>query len=248
MKRLVKKLLHAAGFEILTLSTAEEFLLAGNLRRLFRHFDVGLVLDVGANEGQYHEFMRSQVGFGGAIVSFEPIPALAERLKREAEREPGWEVRQLALGAARGSGQFNVAGSSQVSSFLTFAENTRHVPVVAVETVAIDTINNLGPELFREIPPERCFLKLDTQGFDMEVLRGAGPTLGRLPCLTTEVPFIHIYENMPGFETCFAFIRDQGFDLAGMWPTSRDKQFRAREFDCLYVNRRMTEEKPFATT
>jgi FkbM family methyltransferase len=242
MKALAKRLFRSFGYELVTADTAREYLLAGNLRELCRRFQIGLVLDVGANEGQYYDFLRGQVMYSGPVVSFEPVPSLARALADRSRRDRRWEIRQTALGSGKGTGQFNVAGSSQVSSFLAFSDNARHIPVVAVETVAIDTLNDLGPELFRDVPPERTFLKLDTQGYDLEVLKGASDYVDRLPFLTTEVPFIHIYENMPGYEDYFAYFRERKFGLVGMWSTSRDPLFRAREFDCVFVNTRLARQ------
>ncbi len=238
LKVFAKQLIRLFGYELVTADTAREYLQAGNLRELFRRFDIALALDVGANEGQFHDFLRHQVMYQGPVVSFEPITALAERLSMRARHEPNWEIQPTALGANRGSGQFNFASAGTISSFLPFAESMQHLPFAGFENVAIDSIDRLGPVLFREIPPERTFLKLDTQGYDIQVLKGANKYVHRFPFLTTNVPFMETYERIPDFMAYFDYLQDLGFDLAGMWPTSRDDTFRARDFDCLFVNSR----------
>ncbi len=70
---------------------------ASHLARLFARFDVDCVFDVGANSGQYADRLRSKVGFHGVIVSFEPVPALASRLREKAERDPQWLIEECAL-------------------------------------------------------------------------------------------------------------------------------------------------------
>lgn len=238
-KAWIKKIIRSLGFDVISADTSREFLLAGNLRELFQRIDIGMVLDIGANNGRYYDFLRDQVPFNGPIVSFEPIPELARRLQKRASQAPNWDIHAIALGANCSTGKLNIASHSEVSSFLKFNETAQHLQIAAVENVEINTINNLGPTLFKEIPPERTFIKLDTQGFDLEVLKGSSEYIDRIPILTTEIPFLHIYENMPSYLDYFSYLKEHEFDLVGMWPTSRDRLFRAREFDCLYINARL---------
>jgi hypothetical protein len=106
MKALAKRFFRSFGYELVTADTAREYLLAGNLRELCRRFQIGLVLDVGANEGQYYDFLRGQVMYSGPVVSFEPVPSLARALADRSRRDRRWVIRQTALGSGKGTGQF----------------------------------------------------------------------------------------------------------------------------------------------
>ena len=83
----------------------------------------------------------------------------------------------------------------------------------------------------------RTFVKIDTQGHDMAVLRGGANVLKRVPLIQTEVSFLPIYEGMPTFADAIAHINSVGFDVTGLFPVSRDRHRRVREFDCVAVNR-----------
>jgi hypothetical protein len=70
------------------------------LRRLFDLLRIDCVLDVGANLGQYRDFLRDKVGYTGLIVSFEPIPSHVQILKDRAQQsDPDWQIEDCALGA-----------------------------------------------------------------------------------------------------------------------------------------------------
>ena len=86
------------------------------LQRFFKAFDIDCVFDIGANAGQYARMLRKKVGFQGLIISFEPIPRLAEKLITESESDPLWEVHQLALSDRNGETDFNMMLDSQFSS------------------------------------------------------------------------------------------------------------------------------------
>ena len=88
------------------------------LRRLFEYCHIDCVFDVGANEGQYGRFLRTQVGYHGLIVSFEPIPECAMILKESADKDERWLVEEVALGTEPGTALFNIMAGKQFSSFL----------------------------------------------------------------------------------------------------------------------------------
>ena len=80
-----------------------------------RQRGVSVVLDVGANEGQFARELRDW-GYRGRIVSFEPIPAVAATLREQAAHDPAWEVRECALGREAGTATLHVSALSVFSS------------------------------------------------------------------------------------------------------------------------------------
>lgn len=96
--------------------------LAKHLRELFTMLGIDCVLDVGANKGQYYEFLRDQVGFRGRVISFEPIPDLAEALRGRAAHDSNWTVCDFAVGRKDDVLPLNVTNRSGWSSFLKKAD------------------------------------------------------------------------------------------------------------------------------
>src|SRR5688572_8527555 len=104
--------------EILNVSQSWTVFEQMQLGRFLDHFKVDCVFDVGANEGQYVERLRKDIGYDGLIISFEPIPEHAERLRTQARSDSKWYVEELALDREEGPSSFNVMASSAFSSLL----------------------------------------------------------------------------------------------------------------------------------
>ena len=85
--------------------------------RLLKDYRIDLVLDVGANTGQYARQLR-ELGYKGRIVSFEPLSSAVAELRRAAAYDANWQVRNHACGAENGKREIRVAANSQSSSFL----------------------------------------------------------------------------------------------------------------------------------
>jgi hypothetical protein len=83
---------------------------------------------------------------------------------------------------------------------------------------------------------ERPYLKLDTQGFDMEVLRGGSECLSTVRALQTEASVIGIYKGMPTYMETISYLNERGFHLSGLYPVGRDSSLRLVEFDCVMIS------------
>ena len=247
IKRTVDKLLADAGFHLIASWRMDHLAYARHLHRLFQYLGVDCVLDVGANTGQFRDFLRTEVGYGGAIVSFEPIPALAARLRVQASADADWEIRELALGAAAGEMTLNVMESTVFSSFLaprapqlesSFARRlTEWNAVNSQIRVPVSTLDSVFPAIQQRLGCAAPFLKLDTQGFDLEVARGGQEVLPQMRAIQTEASLIPIYHGMPSYTETIGAFQSLGFDVSGLFPL--DHQFPTLvEFDCVMVNRR----------
>ena len=83
----------------------------------------------------------------------------------------------------------------------------------------------------------RAFLKLDTQGFDLEVLRGGAGVVASVRALQAEVSFKPIYEGIPDYKEAIAAFEKKGFEVADFFLVSTDGRNGAVEFDCLMVRK-----------
>ena len=243
VKRAIERLFGRLGYAVIPHWRLERHSMARHLARLFRELSVDLVLDVGANRGQYHDFLRREVGYAGWIASFEPNPALANHLAARARVDDRWAVHGCALGSAPGMMEFNIMASSEFSSFLQpteratsrFAEMNRVAEQVTVE---VDTLERRLPALMSSLAVCRPYLKLDTQGFDLSVIEGARGVLAELEALQIEASVTPIYEAAPDYATAIATSQSLGFEPSGFFPNNEGHFPRLVEFDCVMVARR----------
>ena len=91
---------------------------------------------------------------------------------------------------------------------------------------------------------QSTYLKIDTQGFDLQVIEGARQSLSLVAAVQTEVSVRPIYQGMPGFIEVYSALDAMGFDLTGLYPVTRDSFLRLVELDCVMVNRRAIGNAP----
>jgi FkbM family methyltransferase len=206
-------------------------------RDLFDFFDtraIDLVLDVGANVGQFGESLRAG-GYRGRIVSFEPVQAAFEALRRKAAADGNWETHRCALGAQPGEAEIHVSQLSVCSSILDLASNaTMHDPRIAVdhaERVPVRTLDEAAATL-----PGNLLLKIDTQGYERQVLEGGRQTLARSLGVLMELPVIHVYRGEWKFQEAVDYMEAAGFVLAQVQAVGFHGQDPAAavDFDCLF--------------
>ncbi|UYN96603.1 MAG: FkbM family methyltransferase [Enhydrobacter sp.] len=246
MLRIVKdsvlRVSRSLGYDIVPLREMKERDLALHLRQLLGRLEIDCVLDVGANVGQYRDFLRERVLYGGPIVSFEPVARHVAVLRERARADRAWHVEGYALGADDGTAPIKVMVSDQFSSFLE-PDNSRLKDYAAlntpraIEDVAVRRLDSVLPALAARLGFRRPYLKLDTQGFDLQVLRGATASLPSMRGLQTEASVIGIYKDMPDYMATIRYLGEQGFDVTGFYPVSRDASLRLVEFDCVMINR-----------
>lgn len=205
-------------------------------------------MDVGANVGQYRDFLRLHVGYKGWIASYEPVPEAPvpeayEKLLNRSQDDTRWRVFQMALGSSHGTAMFNVSIASTLSSFHKpdFSESAhasqKRQTLKEIE-VAVDTVDRQLPGLLQALPAKQPYLKMDTQGYDLEVVRGAEQSLNQFVGLQFEGSVVPLYQGMPPFTTMLTSLNDRGFVLSDMFPVTKDRSLRLIEFDCVMVKNR----------
>jgi FkbM family methyltransferase len=239
-KRQLRQAVRRFGYEVVPSGDVEGHAFVRHLSALFRKLDIRCVLDVGANRGQYRRLLRERVGYDGRIISFEPQSRNVAHLREEARADPCWEIRGHALGSADTRLDLNVMRADLLSSFLdpdpAMVPMFRDVNVVdrreTVDVWRLDSVRDALGSL------ENVFLKLDTQGFDLEVIRGAQATLPTVRALQTELSMQPLYRNAPSYREALDALTALGFAVTAMAPVSRDDRLRVIEFDCVMVNSR----------
>lgn len=239
----VQSLSRSLGYELIPVWRMRQLELVTHLRRLFDLLQIDTVLDVGANTGQYHDFLRMHVGFKGAIVSFEPVSKNVSVLHQRAEADPGWRICDVALGKEDATMVINVMMRDSFSSFLNPAETAPGMfkelnTVDYQETVNIKRLDAILDQVLPQGAGKNIYLKLDTQGYDLNVVEGASGVLDRIRALQSEVAVLRIYDDMPDYFTSIQTLNQKGFEVTGLFPVTRDENQRVVEFDCVMINSR----------
>jgi FkbM family methyltransferase len=217
-----------------------EALRAAMLRALIGMLDITCAIDVGANRGQTHDFLRGPVAFKGLIASFEPNPAAYRELAAKAKRDPLWLASPAALGPATGPRQFTIAKKDVLSSFLP-SRDRGHAGASAVpverKTVPMRRLDGVIENLRKRSGPHRFFVKLDTQGFDIEVMKGLSDRyLDGVPMVMSELSIRRrAYLGAPTYLQALRYFMGRGYRIAGFFNVISDKRYRAHEMDCLLV-------------
>jgi FkbM family methyltransferase len=215
-----------------------DYLAREHVAWLLRELEINCVLDVGANVGQYAQLLRSE-GYAGRIVSFEPVAALAEQLRQTAEADPDWTVVPCALGEVDEETEINVRPGS-MSSLLPSSDFGKgwsdRLREAESETISVRRLEGLFADAVEGIDEPRVYLKLDTQGYDLQAFAGAGETLKQIAGLQSEVSCVPIYDHMPRLPEQIAAYEAEGFEITGMFPVTRHRAtLRVIEFDVTMV-------------
>jgi FkbM family methyltransferase len=240
-KQGIRRIVRGFGYEVVPSADVEGHTFVRHLSDLFRKLDIRCVLDVGANRGQYGRFLRDRVGYQGLIVSFEPQSQNVARLREQAMTDPLWVVRGHALGSEDTQMDMNVMKVDLLSSFLSphpaMVPMFRQFNVVDhKERVEVYRLDSVVDEFGGVDGIRNVYLKLDTQGFDLEVVRGASATLPSVRALQTELSMRPLYMHAPSYRESLDVLTKHGFAVTAMFPVVRDELMRVVEFDCVMVN------------
>jgi FkbM family methyltransferase len=206
------------------------------LARQLAELSITHVIDVGANRGPYGMLLR-RLGFSGTIISFEPAQRAFDALKIRASNDSKWQVQRLALGETEGELELHITGSDDFSSLLKPNDNCAQIFQEKSERAETVPVRRLG-DLLPGLVPANCWatthLKLDTQGFDLGVIRGLGEVAGTIQSLQSELSVIPLYERQPGYVEVLQFLHERGFTPSCIYPVSRHLGLPIVEFDALF--------------
>jgi len=216
----------SAGYEIVRTPSLRGFLQS-------RHVDT--VIDVGANIGQFASNLRRS-GYDGQIISFEPIGSVFDQLSKRFANDKLWRGFQLALGNKACSDVINVSKNPVYSSLKAqtnlahgFDPNARYVRSETIKIARLD-------DIFSTLGGNVVFLKVDTQGFERQVLEGSENSLQSIVGIQLELPIEHLYENTWEFHESIEFMKSLGFTLSQIRPINvlQHDPMSIMEVDCIF--------------
>ena len=228
----LRRLTRRFGFDVARFPGAAAFW--PRVVALLQAQSVTLVVDVGANTGQYAMALLTN-GYGGRIVSYEPGADAHAALTRAAAGHAGWDVAPRgAVGGGAGEVTLNVSGESDMSSLLPMtavaAERFSGAATTGRERVPMVTLADELPELTRR--GDRVFVKSDTQGYEAQVLAGLGAAIDGVAGLQLELSLVPVYEGQPLYLEMLERLAALGFTPHLIIPGYYSRHYgRMLEFD-----------------
>jgi FkbM family methyltransferase len=185
------------------------------LSTILKLLKIDVVFDIGANEGQFAREIREH-GYRGKIISFEPLTSARKNLIIFSERDPGWHVHeQSAIGDQDGEVEIHIAGNSVSSSLLPMLESHSSAAVgsayVGSERVPIFKLDSIANRYLEK--NSNLFLKIDTQGYEWQVLDGASETLKQAYGVFCELSLVPLYHEQRLWRDIVDHLDQYGFML-----------------------------------
>ena len=232
MRQIVKAIFKQFGYDIRDIRAEQRFFGLTTL-------PVDAVVDVGANQGQFAR--RAIKAFPEArIFCFEPVPHVFDQLREWAESVPNrLEIFNVALGREPGRHEFFLHPEHTMSSsFLkTTALMKGEFPYTReTRTIQVD-VHTLDDYAGRFVGRngKRIVLKLDVEGFELDVIKGGLRTLENVIALIVEIHLMELFEGHPTFHDVNTFLSGKNYRFAGSFPPGLSATGRIMGFDAIYI-------------
>ncbi|MPY34508.1 FkbM family methyltransferase [Streptomyces adustus] len=217
---------------------AAEYLCHQHVAGMLELYGVNCVFDVGANRGQYARRLR-RFGYTGRIVSFEPTAEHFATLEKAAADDPDWWVYPYGLGREDTTSTIHT-GWNTMNSLLPPSDYGKgrygRFAKSDTEEIQIRRLDSMMEKALDGIDTPRPFLKMDTQGYDLEVFAGGGERVAEFVGLQSEVALLRLYEGSPPMTEAIGVYEAAGFGITGMYPVTREADTgRVIEFDCVMM-------------
>lgn len=220
----VKKLARKFGVEVKRFNPSTSEL--ARIQYLFDHYQIDCVLDIGANIGQYARYLR-ECGYYGKIVSFEPLATAYNQLKKFSESDELWQIApRAAIGNRDSQIEINVSSNSEASSILNMLDSHLNVSsefaYVDTETVRLHKLDTIAKNYVNQA--NSVYMKIDVQGFELEVLAGASDILDKVNGIQLELSLTQLYEEQPLWNEVLAKMNQLNYELYAIIPVFTDMQ------------------------
>jgi FkbM family methyltransferase len=209
------------------------------LRDFLAQMDINIVLDVGAFVGHYAMKLR-EVGYKGRIISFEPFPASYERLQSAMHRDSLWSGQPFGLSDQDTEALMNTSVRGEFNSLLNLRGDAEQAyaldPSLRSQTpIQLRRLDTVLPQLLKGVHSPRVFMKMDTQGHDVNVVKGASGVLDKIIGFQSELPAVQIYDDMPSMSAALEYYSSCGFVPIGFYPVNTFSDIQITpEFDVLF--------------
>lgn len=218
LKQKLRKLLRKIGYDIYRYNAISHPV--ARMQKLLNSYNIDTVLDIGANTGQFAEFLRNELEYTNKIISFEPLETAFKLLQSKAESDQLWDTFNIALGDVEKRDEINVSGNSYSSSMLDMLpSHSRENPdseYLGTEEIKIRRLDSIFTDLC--IREDNIYMKIDTQGFEDRVLRGAESVLHEISTIQMEMSLVPLYEGQVLFDELYGYMTNKGYKMVAILP------------------------------
>lgn len=212
-------------------------------KKIIKYCKIDTLLDIGANTGQYVKKMR-ELGFKKKIISFEPLNDAFEILKKSASGNKKWTVNNYAIGDKNAKNVINIAGNSTSSSILNIlpkhVESDPKSKYIATQEIEVKTLDSIFSQFTSK--DERVMLKIDTQGYEKNVIDGATESLNLIAIIQLEMSIVPLYENEMLYMEMINYIESKGFQLFSLESGHYNRETgQLLQVDGIFVNKKITD-------
>ncbi len=205
------------------------------LIRFLKENNINVVLDVGANVGQYTQSLFKN-GYKGKVYSFEPQSQAFSKLKKHSNEN--WITINKGLGDIETKIIINNSANSVSSSILPISNRLSTISndfeYINKEEVDLSTVDIFLSQ--NNITPENVFLKIDTQGYEDMVLNGATKSLQKIKALQLEMSLVPLYKGELLFDEMKQKIESYGFSLSAVESGLADESTgKLLQMDALFI-------------
>ena len=211
----------------------------GILHEILKTKKINLVLDVGANSGDWALDLRHW-GYRGQIISFEPLSKEFNLLNERTSKDPKWESVNLAIGEGNYSSEINISNNSVSSSLSKILSN--HIEaessseIIGSQLIEVTSLDEFEHTWFEN--SDSIFMKVDVQGFEKKVLDGAQNVLSKIKVIQLELSFNPLYSDDTCFNEMVEFLKQKGFFLFHLENGFRHSQTKELlQVDAIFTNK-----------
>tara|TARA_B100001057_G_C22871425_1_gene959108 strand:- start:11089 stop:11820 length:732 start_codon:yes stop_codon:yes gene_type:complete len=238
IKYLIKKIFNSIGLDIHRYNPT-----SGSTFEVYQSIKMvrtNVILDIGANIGQFASQIRKK-GYKGKIVSFEPLSSAREILLSNSLKDQNWFIHdRSAIGDNNGNIEINISKNSVSSSILpllrshTDAEETsKYIGSEKTPIVTLDSVKHLYLNKF-----SNCFIKIDTQGYEWQVIDGAINTINESKGILCELSLVPLYEGQHLWRDIIERFESMGFILWSFQKAFSNKQDgRTLQVDAVFLKK-----------
>lgn len=220
LKKVFKWFFLKCGLNV-TLTTNVNFTYK-SIEKAMDYNGINMLIDIGANVGQFSSMMR-YVGYSKSIISFEPLQNEWHELNRISKKDPNWKVfERCALGSVNCESYINKSANSVSSSLMPIlishvkaSPNSFYIDKQLTKVLTLDSILQTQNTLFAG---KEILLKIDTQGYELEILKGASKFLNITKGILVELSLIELYEGQVLWGELITEIEAMGFKLWSFYP------------------------------